>query len=326
LCLVAYFHRIATADEAFLDEVVSFGRRFETKGGQHDHWMQVDKPLLRARVQQGPIEASNRSLQVDFCNEEIGGGVLDGCYGQEEIRFMICPECLISRLMFDKMEVNEAIFIKGARQYSLYSGRDREFRFDGPFLDEPWMTDSENRCGPTLVAMDALQFPGKAQYESANVIRECLKAYVACLGDPSDKTGKKAPALVTGNWGCGMWGGDPQLKFLVQWLVASASERELVYHPFGEERLEELEETIELIWRSGATAGDLYKLLHGHKKKRGVFETVKKNIEALTASGLLIPRPASAREPPPRQPTPEASEPPATPPGEEGGGDELAEE
>lgn len=27
--------------------------------------------------------------------------------------------------------------------------------------------------------------------------------------------------IVTGNWGCGAFGGDPQLKTMIQWLAAS---------------------------------------------------------------------------------------------------------
>ncbi|KFG65504.1 poly(ADP-ribose) glycohydrolase, partial [Toxoplasma gondii RUB] len=32
------------------------------------------------------------------------------------------------------------------------------------------------------------------------------------------------------NWGCGVFKGDPQLKFLLQWLAASLVGRRLIYH------------------------------------------------------------------------------------------------
>lgn len=296
LCLVCYLSRIATASEEFLDQVVSFGRRFEAPV-LHDYWMQVDKPLFKAHVQEGPLDVSHMSLQANFTNETIGGGVLEGCYGQEEIRFTICPELLVARLFCDGMGTNEAVFIAGVRQYSCYSGKDREFTFEGPFLEEPWgMPDKENRCGAHIAIMDPLLFPGKAQYEPGNVVRECLKSYVACLGDPSEEAGERRESFASGNWGCGMWGGDPQLKFLMQWLVASANQRELVYHPFGDERMEELQDIIDKVWDSGARVGDLYKLLHGHRKKRGVFAGVQKNIDALLSAGILVSRPREEGE------------------------------
>ena len=52
-------------------------------------------------------------LQVDFANKYIGGGVLgEGCV-QEEIRFVICPELLVSLLFTDVLDDKEAIVITG---------------------------------------------------------------------------------------------------------------------------------------------------------------------------------------------------------------------
>lgn len=47
-------------------------------------------------------------------------------------------------------------------------------------------------------------------------------------------------AFATGNWGCGAYGGDPQYKFLLQWLAASYTGRDLIYFPFGDDRMREL--------------------------------------------------------------------------------------
>ena len=52
-------------------------------------------------------------LQVDFANKYLGGGVLThGCV-QEEIRFLICPEMIISRLFTEGLEKNESLIMKG---------------------------------------------------------------------------------------------------------------------------------------------------------------------------------------------------------------------
>lgn len=37
--------------------------------------------------------------------------------------------------------------------------------------------------------------------------------------------------VVSGNWGCGAFGGDPALKILIQCIAASAARLELVYIP-----------------------------------------------------------------------------------------------
>jgi hypothetical protein len=45
----------------------------------------------------------------------VGGGALQGGCVQEEIRFMINPECLVSMLLCEVMKENEAIIIIGNR-------------------------------------------------------------------------------------------------------------------------------------------------------------------------------------------------------------------
>ena len=50
---------------------------------------------------------------MDFANKFLGGGVLGhGCV-QEEIRFLICPELLLSRLFTEMLDENECLLIKG---------------------------------------------------------------------------------------------------------------------------------------------------------------------------------------------------------------------
>ena len=47
--------------------------------------------------------------------------------------------------------------------------------------------------------------------------------------------------LATGNWGCGAFGGDPQLKAMVQWIATSASGRpHMVYYTFGNKEMEKV--------------------------------------------------------------------------------------
>ena len=63
---------------------------------------------------------STTTVQVDFANKYIGGGVLgEGCV-QEEIRFLICPELIISRLFTEELDDNECLVMSGAEQFSKY--------------------------------------------------------------------------------------------------------------------------------------------------------------------------------------------------------------
>uniref|UniRef100_A0A7S4W4I1 poly(ADP-ribose) glycohydrolase n=1 Tax=Alexandrium monilatum TaxID=311494 RepID=A0A7S4W4I1_9DINO len=277
LCLLCYFAQVAEAQDGFLEEVVSFARRVEEVKSL-EFWRMVNKPLTRASVMEhSGIEDSHENLQADFANEYLGGGVLQRGNVQEEIRFSVCPECLVGMLICEQMLFNEAIFIVGAQQFCRYRGYGGSFAFDSPYREVPRGTaDRRGRVGPHIVALDALVFPGEAQYEEVYIHRELTKAFVACLGDLSEDACKRRPAFATGNWGCGVFGGDPQLKCLIQWIAASVAERDMVYFPYGDARMAGVGKVFDAIQSSGARCNDLFRLLTlGHKAK-SVFKDVLK--------------------------------------------------
>jgi hypothetical protein len=75
----------------------------------------------------------------------------------------------------------------------------------------------------------------KIQYQPPHIKRELIKAIVGFYlpinhrGLGIEECDKK---IATGNWGCGVFGGDPELKFLIQWLAASIHRKQLVYVVF----------------------------------------------------------------------------------------------
>ncbi|XP_022093463.1 uncharacterized protein LOC110980795 isoform X2 [Acanthaster planci] len=64
--------------------------------------------------------------------------------------------------------------------------------------------------------------------------------------------------ISTGNWGCGAFGGDPQLKSLIQWMVASqVGCPRMIYYSFGDERVSRLQRVVTEITSRQWTVGDL---------------------------------------------------------------------
>ena len=61
------------------------------------------------------------------------------------------------------------------------------------------------------------------------------QAYVGFNGDISNM--ENMPAVATGNWGCGIFKGDPKLKVLLQMMAAGVSRRSVVYFTFRNEKL-----------------------------------------------------------------------------------------
>lgn len=64
--------------------------------------------------------------------------------------------------------------------------------------------------------------------------------------------------LATGNWGCGAFGGDPQLKALLQLMASSQARRNVLYLTFGDVALKrQIDETYKLLKENTVNVGEL---------------------------------------------------------------------
>uniref|UniRef100_A0A1B0GHX2 poly(ADP-ribose) glycohydrolase n=1 Tax=Lutzomyia longipalpis TaxID=7200 RepID=A0A1B0GHX2_LUTLO len=257
-CICHYFKRVVGKMPT---GVVTFSRRF-VDPRYLPRWDESTATFHGIRVEvrtDGTIEEDGRGLlQVDFANKFVGGGVLaSGCV-QEEIRFVICPELLISRLFTEVLDRTEALHVIGVEQFSEYSGYAGSFEWKGDFIDKP-PRDGCGRRKCHIVAIDALHFAEEAQqYQAKLMIRELNKAYVGFL--PPER-GKPIAAVASGNWGCGAFNGDSKLKSLLQIMVCTLTRRDLVYFTFGDAALKsniddlfsflvEHQLTVQQIWRT----------------------------------------------------------------------------
>ena len=100
-------------------------------------WASSTKALPRLHISStGTIEDNGEGmLQVDFANAMVGGGVLGQGLVQEEIRFTISPELIVSRLFTQRLEDNEVLIISGIERFSNYKGYADTFEFTGLFTD-----------------------------------------------------------------------------------------------------------------------------------------------------------------------------------------------
>ncbi|KAI7748043.1 hypothetical protein M8C21_028547 [Ambrosia artemisiifolia] len=277
-----------------------------------DSWSKSVAPLCLFEVcSSGLIEDySKEALEVDFANKYFGGGALTrGCV-QEEIRFMINPELIAGMLFLPCMADNEAIEVVGAERFSQYTGYASSFRFCGDFVDKK-DTDSMGRRKTRIIAIDALVNPGKRQYRHEFLVREVNKAFCG-FSDPcksnryqllfKDDYSSKAElnhdlrspesnsdnflgigpsasledevGIATGNWGCGAFGGDPELKAIIQWLAASQALRPfMVYYTFGLEALQTLDKVTKWITSHGWNVGDLWNMIVEYSSQRSKQET-----------------------------------------------------
>lgn len=201
------------------------------------HWKSSQTPLTKLHITcEGTIEDDGCGmLQVDFANQFVGGGVTSSGLVQEEIRFLINPELIVSRLFTEALGHNECLIITGTQQYSKYRGYAQTYRWNGIHQDTTPSDEWQRRC-TEIVAIDALQFKSfLEQFRPDKINRELNKAY---CGFARPKVRKEhLSAVATGNWGCGVFGGDTRLKALLQMLAAAEAGRDVAYFTFGDSEL-----------------------------------------------------------------------------------------
>ena len=104
------------ADPHWTGSLLSYSRRALPPQtlAQPEHWEALlSTPLGPMEVRaEGDIAYTRHCLQADFANEWVGGGTLCGGCVQEEIRFVLSPECLVSMMLCDRMRDDEVCFLR----------------------------------------------------------------------------------------------------------------------------------------------------------------------------------------------------------------------
>ncbi|KAI0212171.1 Poly(ADP-ribose) glycohydrolase [Lamellibrachia satsuma] len=132
-CLLHYFK---TVTENMPQGNLTYSRQVLIKD-KFPKWKKCPNVFPQLHVSsEGTIEDDGYGmLQVDFANKTIGGGVLGEGSVQEEIRFVICPELIVSLLFTEVLEDNEAVVITGPQRFSSYEGYARSFQWSGDYKD-----------------------------------------------------------------------------------------------------------------------------------------------------------------------------------------------
>ncbi|XP_017287356.1 poly(ADP-ribose) glycohydrolase [Kryptolebias marmoratus] len=236
------------------------------------NWESSHTQLTRLHITcEGTIENEGYGmLQVDFANRFVGGGVTGHGLVQEEIRFLINPELIVSRLFTEALEYNECLIITGTEQYSRYTGYAESYKWEESYKDETPRDDWQRKC-TEIVAIDALRYRHfLEQFLPEKITRELNKAYCGFYRNNTNM--KHLSAIATGNWGCGAFGGDTRLKALIQLMAAAEAGRDVAYFTFGDAQLmRDVHEVHGFLTERQVTVGQLYSLLNQY------FDEVCKN-------------------------------------------------
>lgn len=272
LCILNYFKTIKKWEEnekEKLKEIVIYSRKVEYQIKNAKHWnASTEKSLDYEIIRQGTMEEQQfkKAIIVDFANKLVGGGVLKSGAVQEEILFMICPECIPSLYFFEEFEDNEVGFITGADRINKIQGYKKNFQFIGDFPQN--LSPSMNKPQEMIIAiLDALDFNEvqSPEYAAENLERELNKAFLAFSSHDNFQN------VVTGKWGCGIFGGTPILKFIIQWIAASECRKSMKFCTMNDIAFQKDEILLEKIMNSGKDVGNLSQLIFGYGKFANKF-------------------------------------------------------
>ena len=225
---------------SILDEPITYLR--ENKDFNIKNFENIKKLCDIEIIEEGSMFNTKAKFCIDFANQYIGGGALSGGCVQEEILFAVEPEAIVSIFLMEVMNDNDAIRIDNLIQYSNYSGYAFSFKYE-----ESAIKDEQNLIRHNIIAIDAVcSYSGGVSKSSKK--RDLIKAYVGFnLINFDDKDVLKLEKTISsGNWGCGAFGGDYELKFIQQWLAATyAGVDKLYYYTFGRKEMNNVIKNLE---------------------------------------------------------------------------------
>jgi poly(ADP-ribose) glycohydrolase len=252
-------------NNSILEETISYVRH-NIKSRDY-----VDKNLCEIQIfEQGSLFNGQAAYCVDFANKYIGGGALSGGNVQEEILFAVEPEATVSMLFMEVMDDNDAIGIFNTIRYSNYKGYGYNFEFKESAIPEDYAKIKRHK----IIAIDAIPSHSYYNYSSnylnnsnlEEIKRDIHKAYVGFNIISLDTDQNLEKTIATGNWGCGIFGGNHILKFFQQWAAATyAGIQRLDYYTFGVEEMKGVKPNLEKIKNEFKTANDLYKFIMNKK-------------------------------------------------------------
>jgi poly(ADP-ribose) glycohydrolase len=278
-------------DNKILNEEIKFIR--DSKGLSYYKQYEEKKLCDIQIIDKGSLFDGDASYCVDFANMFIGGGALEGGCVQEEILFATHPEAVVSMFFMEVMSENDAIRIDNLIKFSDYEGYSHSFKFSKSAINKD--TNLETIKKINIIAIDAAVFFSKKNgiIDSEDIQRDIHKAFVGFnlifyerekpIEPKNDnEKGKKAKkdkkikkektkeekleedknSISTGNWGCGAFNGDHELKFFEQWVSASfAGVQRLDYYTYGNKRMNTIIERLDEIKSIYTNAYELYEAL-----------------------------------------------------------------
>ena len=201
------------------------------KNGESDHDVPeisaLDKSGVRSPSESSEDEQSDLS-EVDKFSSDSALGV----YSSEVSQTVLHTAEKLSQEIIRHGVTQASEMIEERSEKAMKEGeryrRDEKQLQTGSTEGSPSLSDDEVNEEQTLNEF--------AERLSALTVCGAVKIAEASLEAPTGES--RVRPVATGNWGCGVFRGDPELKAVIQWVAASAAGCPvLVYHTFGDRKM-----------------------------------------------------------------------------------------
>ncbi|KLJ06268.1 hypothetical protein EMPG_10309 [Blastomyces silverae] len=181
----------------------------------------LEHPLCRLTVVHLPTASTEPSLLglpdgacVVSANKNVGFGQTGT---QEETQVGSSPESCPVVLLTPTLQDNQVLIVQGAEAMVTMKGYGREARLDSVLTADYGFSAGDSQWSKwrrrTMLFMDALQL------DQFTVDKRTIADHLPGHSNYTE--------IVTGLWGCGAFGGNPQTKTLIQWCAASMARTNL---------------------------------------------------------------------------------------------------
>ncbi|CAF1079240.1 unnamed protein product [Rotaria sordida] len=251
-CLIEYFRLSSQQQQQHNNDHREISIERYSYAEELPDWKKQLVPIQESKINvfAERMEASEEAHGfVDFANKHIHIHSISPSATQEEILFSCCPEAYLAILVCDTLRSDEVVILRGCKRFVDYRGYGETFQFVGPYPNQD----------PThiqdILVVDACL---SNHFSRRHIDRDLGKAWAAFA-----KTGHEI--IVTGNWGCGVFGGDPIFKFLQQVCAASILVdivKRLDYSTYGDDRLmSKLKDLMKQLDKKKKTVADVYQMM-----------------------------------------------------------------
>ncbi|CAF1248282.1 unnamed protein product [Adineta ricciae] len=250
-CLIEYFR--LSSEEKDLDREISIERYFYQD--ELPDWSKKSIPIRSSKVcvNTNRMEDSiNAEGFVDFANKHIHIHQIIPSATQEEVLFSCCPEAFLAILVCETLLDKEIVILRGCKRFVDYTGYADTFAYKEHYTKPGRIQD--------ILVLDACY---SGQFSKENIDRDLGKAWAGF-----EKS--KDSIIATGNWGCGVFGGDLVFKFLQQLcaaMIIGDNLQRLDYSAYHDDSLAtKLKTLLVSLEEKNKTVADVYQMMQNYRK------------------------------------------------------------